>query len=96
MLKRLTLCGLTAAALSFGLNAAANAAVVNPSLGAAAGESSAVTPIHWVCGPRRCAWIPQYAGPIVVHPYMRAWVPPPKPHCNYVRGRRGRWVLVCP
>ena len=95
MLKRSIRCGLTAATLLVGLNAAANAAVVNPSLGVA-GESAAITPVHWVCGPRRCAWIPEYAGPIVVHPYMRAWVPPPKPHCNYVRGRRGRWVLVCP
>lgn len=95
MLKRSFVCGLTAATL-FGLTAAADAAVGTPSLRAAAGESPAVTPIRWVCGPDRCAYIPRYAGPVVVHPYMKKWAPPPKPHCMYVRGPRGRWALVCP
>jgi hypothetical protein len=95
MLKRLILCGLTAAFM-LGLNVAAGAAVGNPSLGAAAGEVSTVTPVRWVCGPYRCAWIANYPGVVVVHPYMRPWGPPPSPHCNYVRGRHGRWVLVCP
>ena len=95
MLKHSILCGLTAAML-IGLNAVADAAVSNPSLGAAAAENSAITPIHWVCGPSRCAYIPGYTGRIVVHPYMRHWAPPPSPHCNYVRGPRGRWALVCP
>ncbi len=96
MLKRPIAGGLTAAALLFGPNAVAAATIANPSLGATAGESSTVTPVRWVCGPRRCAYIPHYAGRVVVRPYMRGWVPPPRPHCNYVRGPRGRWALVCP
>jgi hypothetical protein len=95
MLKRSILCGLTAAML-FGLNAAADAAVGNPSLGAATAKIPAITTVRWVCGPYRCAYIPSYAGRVVVHPYMRRWAPPPSPHCNYVRGPRGRWALVCP
>jgi hypothetical protein len=95
MLKRLILCGLTAAIL-FGLNAVVDAAVGNLSLGAAMTKNPAVTPVRWVCGPYRCAYVPNYAGPVVVHPYMRRWAPPPSPHCNYVRGPRGRWALVCP
>jgi hypothetical protein len=95
MLKRSILCGLTAASL-FGLTAAADAAVGKLSFGAAAAGSTAITPVRWVCGPYRCAYIPNYAGPVVVHPYMRRWGPPPRPHCNYVRGPRGRWALVCP
>jgi hypothetical protein len=96
MLKRPVPSGLTVAALLFALNAVAEAAIANPSLGATADERSTVTPVRWVCGPRRCAWIPNYAGRVVVRPYMRHWAPPPRPHCNYVRGPRGRWALVCP
>jgi hypothetical protein len=95
MLKRSILCGLTAAML-FGLNAAADAAVGNPLLGVAMAKSPAITSVRWVCGPYRCAYVPNYAGRVVVHPYMRRWTPPPSPHCNYVRGPRGRWALVCP
>ena len=39
MLKRFFLCGMMAAALLFGLNISAKAAVANPSLGAAAGKA---------------------------------------------------------
>ncbi len=95
MLKRSILFGLAAVALSVGMNAGAKAATANSSLGAAAAEMSTVTDVRWVCGPYRCAWIPQYPGPVVVRPYMRAWGPPPGPHCNYVRGPRG-WALICP
>ena len=94
MLKRSVVCGLAAATLLLGVNVAAEAAVVGPSFAAA--PASAVTPVRWVCGPYRCAYIPNYAGPVVVYPRMRGWAPPPSPHCNYVRGRKGRWVLVCP
>jgi hypothetical protein len=96
MQKRLVLGGLAAIVLLLGFGAAAEAAVVNPTLGPAAPASATIKTVHWVCGPSRCAWIPDYGGPIVVHPYMRGWGPPPGPHCNYVRGRRGHWVLVCP
>jgi hypothetical protein len=95
MLKHTMLCGLTAAFI-FGLNLTAGAAVGNPSLGKDAGEISTMNPVRWVCGAYRCAFVPNYTGVVVVHPYMRGWAPPPSPHCNYVRGRRGRWVLVCP
>jgi hypothetical protein len=94
MLKRSIMCGLMAAFM-FGPNVAA-AAVGNSSLGGAASKISTITPVRWVCGPYRCAWIPNYTGAVVVHPYMRRWGPPPRPHCNYVRGPRGRWALVCP
>ena len=96
MLNRSVLCGLTAATLLLGLNGAAEAAVAAPSFGTMPTASSAMTQIRWVCGPYRCAFIPRYVGPVVVHPYMRRWGPPPRPHCNYVRGPRGRWALVCP
>jgi len=93
MTKHWVVCGLTAAALLLGVNAGANAAVVGPS--SVTAPASAATPVRWVCGPYRCAYVPHYAGPVVVYPHMRRWQPPPSPHCNYVRGRRGRWVLVC-
>ena len=96
MLKRSLLCGLTAGTLLLGVNAVAQAAVAGPSFGAAPATSSAITPVRWVCGPYRCAYIPRYRGRVVVHPYMRRWRRPPSPHCNYVRGPRGRWALVCP
>jgi hypothetical protein len=95
MLRRSILCGLTAATILLGLQAAAEATVVAPSFGVTP-TSSAPIPVRWVCGPYRCAFIPNYAGPVVVHRYMRRWAPPPSPHCNYVRGPRGRWALVCP
>ena len=95
-MKRPIPVGLTVAALLFGFNAAAEATIASPLSGATMGEHSIVTPVRWVCGPRRCAYIPNYAGRVVVRPYMRGWAPPPRPHCNYVRGPRGRWALVCP
>ncbi len=93
MLKRWVVYGLTAIALLLGINVGAEAAVVGPS--SVTAPASATIPVRWVCGPYRCAYIPNYAGPIVVHRYMRGWAPPPSPHCNYVRGRRGRWALIC-
>jgi hypothetical protein len=96
MLKRSLLCGLAAASMLLGANAVAEAAVAGPSFGATPAARSAITPVRWVCGPYRCAYIPRYRGRVVVHPYMRHWRPPPSPHCNYVRGPRGRWALVCP
>ena len=95
MLRRSILFGLAAAALIVGVKATAEAAVANPSLRATADEMSIVTDVRWVCGPYRCAYIPNYPGPVVVRPYMRPWGPPPGPHCNYVRGPRG-WALICP
>jgi hypothetical protein len=94
MLKRSVVCGLTAVILLLGINTGTEAAVVGPS--SVTAPASAMTPIRWVCGRYRCAYIPNYTGVVVVRPYMRGWAPPPSPHCNYVRGRRGRWVLVCP
>ena len=95
MLKRSILFGLAAVALGVGMNAGAKAATANSSLGAAAAEMSTVTDVRWVCGPYRCAWIPNYAGPVVVYPHMRYWGPPPYPHCYYRRTLFG-WKLTCP
>jgi len=88
---------LAAAMLTLGLPLAAGAApLAHSGIDTAVNDLSTVTNVRWVCGPRRCAWVPGYVGPVVVRPYMRPWVAPPRPHCNYVRGPRGRWALVCP
>ena len=94
MLKRLILCG--AAAVALLAVPKADAAAVNGSLGNVADELAATEQVRWVCGPYRCAYLPGYVGPVVVRPYMRAWVPPPRPYCHYVLRPAGRWVLVCP
>jgi hypothetical protein len=67
-----------------------------PPLGGLAEKLVDIKQARWVCGPARCAYLPNYAGAVVVHPYMRECRPPPKPHCMYVRGPEGRWALVCP
>lgn len=96
MVNRCVFSGLSAVIIVIGMIAAARATVVNPSAMVTGEMSNTTTAVRWVCGPYRCAYIPGYAGAVVVRPYMRAWVPPPRPHCNYVRGPRGRWALVCP
>ena len=95
MLKRSTLLGLLAVTLLFGFNINAHAAAANPSLGGAAASLTGVTDVRWVCGPYKCAWIPNYAGPVVVYPHMRYWGAPPYPHCYYRRGLFG-WRMSCP
>jgi hypothetical protein len=89
--------GVAIAILMAGMQMQAAAAPLIPSgISNSVGDLSSLTEVRWVCGPRRCAWIPGYAGPVVVRPYMRPWVAPPRPYCHYVRGPRGRWALVCP
>ena len=95
MVNRCVFTGLSAVVIVIGMIAAARATVVNPSA-MVSGEMSNTKGVRWVCGPYRCAYIAGYTGAVVVRPYMRTWVPPPRPHCNYVRGPRGRWALVCP
>jgi hypothetical protein len=96
MLKRSILCALAATALLVGAKTGAQAVVASPALGTAADVLASTEQVRWVCGPYRCAYLPGYAGPVVVRPYMRRWVPPPRPYCHYVRGPAGRWALVCP
>jgi hypothetical protein len=96
MLKRSILCALVSAALLVGAKTGAQAIVVSPVLGAVVDDLSSIAQVRWVCGPYRCAYLPGYVGPVVVRPYMRRWVPPPRPYCHYVRGPAGRWALVCP
>jgi hypothetical protein len=95
MLKRSIFVGLLAGALLQGFSVGAHAIPANPSLGKAAAATSGVTDVRWVCGPYRCAWIPNYRGRVVVYPHMRAWVRPPSPHCYYHHGLF-RWELICP
>ncbi len=96
MLKRSIFLGLLAGALLQGFSVKADAATANPSLGNVAADLSGVTDVRWLCGPYRCAWIPNYRGKVVIYPHMRVWVRPPSPHCYYQRGFFGRWKLVCP
>jgi hypothetical protein len=96
MLKRSIFIGLLAGALLHGFSVNAHAAPANPSLGKIAAAVSDVNTIRWVCGPYRCAWIPNYRGPVVVYPHMRGWVRPRSPHCYYARGVFGGWTRICP
>jgi hypothetical protein len=95
MLKKLILVGLLAGALLPTFSDKAPAAVADPSLGRVATGISGITNVRWVCGTYRCAWIPRYRGQVVVYPHMRAWVPPPSPHCIYRHNLFG-WWLSCP
>lgn len=94
MLKRSILMGLLAVTLVLGFNVNAHAAA-DPTLGTTATTMSGPTKVRWVCGPYKCAWIPNYAGPVVVYPHMRYWGAPPYPHCYYRRTLFG-WKLTCP
>ena len=109
MLKRSIFLGLLAGALLQGFSVKAEAAtrlhtanvlgVLKAAVSAhanVAANLSGVTDVRWVCGPYRCAWIPNYRGKVVVYPHMRVWVRPPSPHCYYERGFFGRWKLICP
>jgi hypothetical protein len=49
--------------------------------------------VHWVCGPRRCVWKPDYRGEIAV--FARGWPAPKRPNCFWEKRPRG-WVHVCP
>lgn len=68
--------------------AAALATVVAIGVGSLSASALALpTPLHaeagivqdaaWACGPRRCAWVPGYRGPIPG--FARAWGPPLNP-----------------
>ena len=93
MQRRSIVFGLALATAFMGFAQVAQANVATTALGAAkAHQKSSLVDVRWVCGPRRCAWLPNYRGPVVVTP--RRWGPPPAPHCHYVRGPY-RWVLVC-
>jgi hypothetical protein len=96
MLKRSIFLGLCAAVFLQLASVKADAAIVHPSLGIAADKLSGLTDVRWVCGPYRCAWIPNYRGKVVVYPHMRGWVRPRSPHCYYARGIFGGWTLICP
>jgi hypothetical protein len=96
MLGRAVLSGLIGATMLLGASVESGAVTADPALGSPVAQTSDITNVRWVCGPYRCAYVPGYVGPVVVRPYMRRWAPPPHPHCNYVRGPRGRWALVCP
>ena len=74
MSKRAIFFGLLAGTLLSGLSVNAQAATGNPSLGRVAAAIADVTDVRWVCGPYRCAWIPNYRGRVVVYPHMRGWV----------------------
>jgi len=95
MISRSIFIGLLAGALLQGFSVNAHATGANPSLGGVAANISGVTDVRWVCGPYRCAWIPNYRGRVVVYPHMRGWVRPLSPHCYYERGPFG-WHLYCP
>ena len=95
MLKRSIFLGLLAGTLLAGFSINAQATVADPSLGIAAAKNSGVTDVRWLCGPYRCAWIPNYRGRVVVYPQMRGWVAPPSPHCIYERTIFG-WRRICP
>jgi len=50
-----------------GFAQSADANVATSALGAAkARQQSSLVDVRWVCGPRRCAWLPGYRGPVVV------------------------------
>ena len=95
MLKRSMLLGLLAGALLAGFSLNVKAAVVDPSLEAAAQTIPGATDVRWICGPYRCAYIPKYRGRVVVYPHMRGWKRPPSPHCYYEHQLFG-WTLICP
>jgi hypothetical protein len=95
MLSRSVVLGVLAISLLFGFNEKASAIAANSSLATTARIAGGVTNVRWVCGPYRCAWIPNYRGRVVVYPHMRGWVRPPSPHCYYVQSFFG-WRLVCP
>jgi hypothetical protein len=95
MRRKSLLGGMAAAFVLAGLGGTALAApTIAPPNGASSG-SSATHDVRWVCGPRRCAYLPGYEGRVVERPYMRRWEAPPHPNCHYVRGPE-RWGLICP
>jgi hypothetical protein len=87
--------GIAAAVLLAGLSLAAHAGPAGTMASGVQAGGSAIQNVRWVCGPRRCAYLPGYEGRVVVHPYMRGWDRPPHPNCHYVRGAE-RWALRCP
>jgi hypothetical protein len=95
MMMRTILCGVAAVTVSLAMQGGAGAAVASPSLHAAARDIASVTPVYWICTPYNCTYIRNYPGPGADRPYVRRG-PPHRPDCNYVRGPRGRWALVCP
>jgi hypothetical protein len=95
MRRNALLGGLSAAFVLAGLGLTAHAAPTGAHVNGATSGNSAVQDVRWVCGPRRCAYLPGYEGRVVVHPYMRGWEAPPHPNCHYVRGPE-RWGLECP
>ncbi|MCS0502291.1 hypothetical protein [Ancylobacter mangrovi] len=95
----LALAGLVAA----GTADRADAALATPALAAPAAATSLLDtpaplaePVHWVCGPWRCVWRPNYPAYWYVPRYARGWGPPVRPNCYWTRRWGGAWVHVCP
>ncbi len=71
----------------------ANAAPSAPALAPNAAQSGLVEKAAWSCGPRRCVWVPGFAGP--VPDYAFGWGPPASPDCYWRRGPLGNWKHKC-
>jgi hypothetical protein len=90
VLKRLIL--LAVIVFVFALHQPAQARIAAPAISPPA---AVLSEVRWVCGPERCYWRPNYAGQIVVFPWMIGWGVPPNPRCFYEK-RQGEWRLNCP
>lgn len=95
----------TSAAAAFALTVgfavtSAEAGVATPATAAATPTVALTENVHWVCGPFRCVWRPNYPAWWYVPTYARAWAPPPRAECYWSRGPWPNgtwgWRQVCP